>query len=72
MGITSYSITLTSYILFPSLFFRWFHPNLTRHHAEAELKHSEEGVYLLRPKMEGGRVVEGYALDIRFVFRYPQ
>ena len=44
---------------------RWFHPNLTRHHAEAELGNSEEGVYLLRPKMETGQVVEGYSLDIR-------
>ncbi|XP_064388951.1 dual adapter for phosphotyrosine and 3-phosphotyrosine and 3-phosphoinositide-like isoform X2 [Halichondria panicea] len=43
----------------------WFHPNLIRHHAEAELGNSEEGVYLLRPKMKGGQVVEGYSLDIR-------
>ncbi|XP_064389293.1 dual adapter for phosphotyrosine and 3-phosphotyrosine and 3-phosphoinositide-like isoform X2 [Halichondria panicea] len=42
----------------------WFHPNLNRHQAEAELRNAEEGVYLLRPRMEGG-TCEGYCLGVR-------
>jgi len=38
---------------------------LTRHQAEAELFNAEEGVYLLRPRVEDGKVVEGYSLDVR-------
>ncbi len=47
---------------------RWYHPNTTRHQAEAELQLAEEGVYLLRPRFDkhNGDVV-GYSVDIRFV-----
>jgi len=43
----------------------WFHPNLTRHHAEAELLLAEEGVYLMRPRISSSGEVEGYSMDVR-------
>ena len=45
---------------------RWFHPNLTRHQAEAELLLAEEGVYLMRPRIsQSDGTVEGYSMDVR-------
>ena len=57
--------TLADNGIYIVLYCRWFHPELTRHHAEAELRNSEEGVYLLRPRMEDG-VYAGYSLDVRY------
>lgn len=40
----------------------WFHPNLSRHQAEAELANCDEGIYLLRPCTKSGY---NYSLDVK-------
>jgi hypothetical protein len=42
----------------------WYHPNITRNLAEAELQEAEEGVYLMRPR-RGGKSMKGFAIDVR-------
>ena len=52
----------------PSVFLfisSWFHPNLTRHQAEAELANCDEGIYLLRPRMQGELIGNSYSLDVK-------
>ena len=47
---------------------RWYHPDITRNLAEAELQKAEEGVYLMRPR-RGGKSIKGFAIDVRYVLK---
>lgn len=43
----------------------WYHPNLTRHQAEAELANCDEGIYLLRPSGQQTNNAASFSLDVK-------
>lgn len=49
------------------LSYSWFHPELTRHQAEAELANCDEGIYLLRPCTASvdATVASTFSLDVK-------
>lgn len=49
--------------------YRWYHPHITRNLAEAELQEAEEGVYLMRPRLQKNntKLLKGFAIDVRYI-----